>query len=166
MALLTWAMHSSVAMVLLLASLASAGLLPLEAALPMVLGANMGAGLIAVWLTRGLTIEARRIPMGNLVFRALGAAAALLALWLASPQLNWLGSAPEVQIVNAHVLFNAVLLVLALPFTSPMQNLTALILPRPPVVADPVQTRPRTALDRSTLKTPALRWRLPSANFC
>ncbi|WP_094462777.1 Na/Pi cotransporter family protein [Pannonibacter phragmitetus] len=155
-ALLTWAMHSSVAMVLLLASLAGAGLLPFNAALPMLLGANMGAGLIAVWLTRGLSIEARRIPMGNLVFRAAGSATVLLTLWMASPPLDWLGAAPESRIVNAHVLFNAVLLVLALPFTGPMQALTALILPRPPVVADPVQTRPRSALDRSTVRIPSL----------
>lgn len=69
-ALIAWVVHSSVATVLLFVTFASGGILPLEVAVPMILGANLGGGIIAVWLTRGMEVEARRIPLGNLFFRA------------------------------------------------------------------------------------------------
>ena len=78
-ALLTWAIHSSVATILLLAGFAASGLLPPEVAVPLVLGANFGAGLIAFWLTRGHEPAALRLPLANLIVRAGGALVALAA---------------------------------------------------------------------------------------
>jgi phosphate:Na+ symporter len=154
-AVLTWAMHSSVAMVLLLAMLAQGGLLPMAAAVPMLLGANFGAGLIAVWLTRNMSVTARRVPLGNLVLRSFLALAALVAHWALSPDLGWLGSRPEVQLVHAHVVFNAALVVLALPFIRAMERLLATLLPEP---ATPAETRRNriSALDPSVIDHPSL----------
>ncbi|MGB7205310.1 MAG: Na/Pi symporter, partial [Anderseniella sp.] len=72
-AVITWLVHSSVATVLLFVTFASGNMLPIEVALPMILGANLGGGIIAVWLSRGMEIEARRIPIGNLIFRSTAA---------------------------------------------------------------------------------------------
>jgi len=155
-ALLTWAMHSSVAMVLLLVALAHKGILPLDAAVPMLLGANFGAGLIALWLTRSMPPTARRVPLGNMILRGGFAVLALLAYHLAAPDLAWFGTRPETQLVYLHVLFNAAVLVLSLPLVSLVGRLTAEILPElltPP----PEGARPRrTALDRQVLDKPAL----------
>jgi phosphate:Na+ symporter len=155
-ALLTWGMHSSVAMVLLLAALAQGGILPMAAALPMLLGANFGAGLIAVWLTRGMAPQARRIPLGNLIVRGTAAGLGLLLYWLTDPQMPaWLGARTDVQLVNAHLLFNAAVVVLGLPFVGAVHRLTVTLLPVTPE-APQTERRPRSALDRTTLALPSL----------
>lgn len=154
-AILTWAMHSSVAMVLLLAALAQRGLLPVEAALPMVLGANFGAGLIALWLTRAMPVPARRVLLGNMLLRGSLAALALLATALRAPDLAWLGSRPEAQVVHLHLAFNLMVVVAGLPLVAPVMRLAALLLPDP-VAAQGPAPMPRSALDRSVLDQPAL----------
>jgi phosphate:Na+ symporter len=155
-ALLTWAMHSSVAMVLLLAALAQKGVLPLEAALPMVLGANFGAGLIALWLTRALPAVARRVPLGNMILRGSFAVLALLLAMGLAPDPGLLGARPETQVVHLHLLFNAVLLLVALPLTGLVGRLTAQILPEAVVAPNPESRPRRSALDRSVLGHPAM----------
>ena len=67
--LLTWAMHSSIAAVLVIATLAQAGLVTPVAALAMVLGANLGSALNP--LVNALSGEpaAIRLPLGNLINR-------------------------------------------------------------------------------------------------
>ena len=154
-AALTWAMHSSVAMVLLLAMLAQGGLLPMQAAVPMLMGANFGAGLIALWLSRSMSAPARRVPLGNLLLRGALAVLALVAFWRLQPDLGWLGGRPEVQLVHLHLLFNAALLVLALPLVPAVARLCAVLLPEPALPAEEPQRR-ISALDRSVTDRPAL----------
>ena len=79
-ALLTWVMHSSVAFVLFVISLSGAGLVGLPLALTLVLGANVGGGLIALGLAPNAPVAARRVLYGNLAFRAPGRSSAFLAL--------------------------------------------------------------------------------------
>jgi len=155
-ALLAWFVHSSVATVLLLAALAEGGGLPMTAALPMLLGANAGGALIAVWLTRGMEPVSRRIPLGNLILRG---AAALILLWLGwmtgAGLPEWLGQGASVRVVNAHVAFNVVVLLLALPLIGPALRLATLLAPDRPLPVIPGQRR-KTALDRATLALPQL----------
>src|SRR3546814_7998323 len=61
-AMLTWAAHSSVAIVLLIMSLAGSGVLPIQLALALVLGANLGAAITPVGITWGSPAAARRPP--------------------------------------------------------------------------------------------------------
>ncbi|MBN8633067.1 MAG: Na/Pi cotransporter family protein [Rhodobacterales bacterium] len=152
-AVLAWGLHSSVATLLLFASFATSGLLPVAAAAPMVLGANLGGGLVAVWLTRGATLPARRIPLANLILRGAFALVAMLLLPLLP--LERLGSAPGVQLVNLHVLFNLTLLVVALPLIGAMDRLTALLWPAPEAGVDDRGSY-RSALDRTSLSRPGL----------
>lgn len=153
-ALLAWGLHSSVAALLLFASFASGGLLPAQAAAPMVLGANLGGALIAAWLTRGTALPERRIPMGNLIFRGTGAVAALILLQVVPQPLQYLGGDAGVQLVNFHVLFNAALLIVALPLAGTMDRLTARLWPKP----DGAEAMPgyRSSLDPSSLSQPRL----------
>ncbi|MCY1706642.1 Na/Pi cotransporter family protein [Pannonibacter sp. SL95] len=154
-ALIAWGLHSSVATLILFASFAANGVLPVEAAAPMVLGANVGGGLVAVWLTRGAALPARRIPLGNLIFRCVAAAIALVALQLFPALLGGLGGSPAVQLVNFHVAFNLCLVVAALPFIRPMERLTARLWPVPAQEMQETATY-RSALDRSTTARPVL----------
>ena len=155
---LAWLMHSSVAMVLVLMSFASHGLLPVSAAVPMVLGANLGGAVIAVWLTRGMVAPARRIPVGNLVIRALGAIFALVGLLLADPPLDWLGATDAARIVNFHLLFNLVMVLMAAPFLQKVLGLAHLLVPD--LAENDTEAGraavPASALDRTTLEKPAL----------
>src|SRR5277367_3841338 len=75
---LTWAAHSSVAVVLLTMSFASKGVVPPDAAFALVLGANLGTAINPV-LEGGTGDDpsARRLPLGNLINRAIGVVVAL-----------------------------------------------------------------------------------------
>lgn len=115
--LFTWIVHSSVAVLILILGFAAQGLLPLEAGLPLILGANLGSGLIAMWLTRGFSAEARRVAAGNLLFRAFGAAIALLVIGPLSAELQHLGATPAEQLVHFHLAFNACLVIVCLPLS-------------------------------------------------
>ena len=72
-AALTWAAHSSVAVVLLVMSLATKGVVPPDAAFALVLGANLGTAINPVLEgVAGDDPVARRLPVGNLLNRAAG----------------------------------------------------------------------------------------------
>ena len=154
-ALLAWAVHSSVATVLIFASFAGSGLLPMEAALPMVLGANLGGGLVGVWLTRDMPLPARRIPLGNLLLRGVGAVLALLVVIMVPLPLDRIGAGAGQQLVNFHVLFNGLLVLLALPLVGVVDRLTAHLWPDP-VTQDAAAKPFLSALDKGGADTPAL----------
>ena len=78
---LTWAAHSSVAVVLLVMSFAAKGAVPPDAAFALVLGANLGTAINPVLEgVAGDDPVARRLPIGNLLTRALGCVVALALL--------------------------------------------------------------------------------------
>ncbi|MCE2588870.1 Na/Pi cotransporter family protein, partial [Pseudomonas aeruginosa] len=123
-ALLTWACHSSVAVVLLVASLAQAGLVSLPIALALVLGANLGGALPALGVAGSRV--ARRLPLGNLLVRLLGCLLVLPWLTALAQAANALGGAAAVWF---HSAFNLALALLAIGFTGPLAALLARLLP-------------------------------------
>lgn len=153
----TWLIHSSVATVLMLAAFAAQGLLPLEAAIPMVLGANVGGGLVAHWLLRGMPPAASRLSAANLLFRAAGAAVALALFEAVSPPLGLLGPHAGAAVVNLHLGFNAVLVVLCLPLVTSMERLLERTMPPAAAAVGPDRLRRgASALDRALIGTPRL----------
>ncbi|MEM7067407.1 MAG: Na/Pi symporter, partial [Pseudomonadota bacterium] len=122
-ALIAFVFHSSVAAILLFAVFCAEGVLPLSAALPLVLGANVGSGCLAVWLTRNMHVKARRITSANLIFRATGGVVTLTALQWSLIPLELLGGDAVRQLVNFHLLFNLTLVICGLPFVVPLANL-------------------------------------------
>ncbi len=116
-ALLTWACHSSVAVVLLVASLAQAGLVSLPIALALVLGANLGGALPALGVAGSRV--ARRLPLGNLLVRLLGCLLVLPWLTALAQPANALGGAAAVWF---HSAFNLALALLAIGFTGPLRR--------------------------------------------
>ena len=101
-ALITWLSHSSVAIVLLVMSLAAAQLVSLQLAMALVLGANLGSGLIAFAMTLGTPPAGRRIAVGNLVMRVAGVLAFVFALPWLQPWLGIAGSEPARYVANFH----------------------------------------------------------------
>ena len=83
-AVLSVVSYSSLATVLLTATMVGSGGIPVEVGLGLVLGANLGSGLLAVMTTLRSNVAARQVPLGSLIFKILGVAimAPFIGLWL------------------------------------------------------------------------------------
>ena len=145
--------YSSLAIVLLTATLAASGVIPLDVALGLVLGANLGSGLLAVLTTAKSTVEVRQVPMGNFVFKALGVliAAPLLGLWVRHVR-PYLGE-PATVVVMFHLTFNLLVGVVFIGVTQVVAGWVQKWLPKP--VKTLASGRPHH-LDPSALSTPSL----------
>ncbi len=155
-AITTWLFHSSVAAILLIVALAGRGLIPAELGLVLVLGANIGGGLIAVMLSRAAAPAARRVPLGNLIMRGSGAVIALIGLVIFSPAPSLFGSNAPDQIIHAHIAFNIALACLGIPLARLVNRLAGqLVALGTPPAADSLATAELSALDEHALDTPA-----------
>ncbi|HEY0885019.1 MAG TPA: Na/Pi cotransporter family protein [Ramlibacter sp.] len=145
--------YSSLAIVLLVATMAASGLVPLEPALGLVLGANLGSGLLAVLTTAKSAIEVRQVPLGNFVFKAIGVlvAAPFAGLWLREVR-PYVHEASTV-VVLFHLSFNVLVAILFIGFTQVVAHWVTLWLPKPDKTM--VAGRPHH-LDPSALDTPSL----------
>ena len=152
-AALAFLFHSSVAAILLFAAFAVEGMLTLGAGLPLVLGANIGGACVAVWLTRASHIKARRITLGNLGFRVIGALAVLGLMQIVTLPLDRLAASEARQIVLFHLMFNSALVLVFLPAVIPSANALKAILrdPSPSESVDPPRV---SALDPAALRDP------------
>jgi phosphate:Na+ symporter len=151
-AILTWAAHSSVVVVLLVMSLATKGVLPPDAAFAMVLGANLGSAVNPLLEgAPGDDPRARRLPMGNLINRLVGCAVVLALLGPIGRLAVQIDADSGRAVADFHTAFNIVLAVLFLPVLAPFGALLTRLLPARIEPDDPA--RPRY-LDRAALETP------------
>ncbi|MFI5443704.1 Na/Pi cotransporter family protein [Polaromonas sp. UC242_47] len=152
-ALLAVAAYSSLAIVLLTATLASAGVIPLEVALGLVLGANLGSGLLAVLTTARASVETRQVPLGNLMFKTGGVVllAPWVGLWL--QHVRPLLGEPATAVVLFHLGFNSVVALLFIGLTAPVARLVTRCLPQP---GTSLRAGRPHHLDPSALATPSL----------
>src|SRR6185295_17343881 len=112
---LAWLVHSSIAIVLIVMTFADTGLVDIHLALALVLGANIGSGLAPLGLSLRSSHPMRRLLVGNLLTRTLGALVMLpLIAWVAYP-LGLLGGDASRQVANFHTLFNLALALVCLP---------------------------------------------------
>jgi phosphate:Na+ symporter len=129
--LLTWFCHSSVAVVLLIVSLAATGMLSATTLVALVLGVNIG-GTLPSLINAGSSVG-RRLPLGNLLVRVVGALAVLpFAGWLAETSLN-----PTTLVVVLHSGFNLVLALVFIGLTDVLANALTRLLPDPVREVDP-----------------------------
>ncbi|MDB5741997.1 MAG: Na/Pi-cotransporter II-related protein [Polaromonas sp.] len=145
--------YSSLALVLLTATLVSTGVIPIDVALGLVLGANLGSGLLAVITTARSAIEVRQVPMGNLIFKTLGiiVAAPFIGLWLryARPYV----ADPASVVVLFHLTFNLLVGLVFIGSTQVIARWVEKLLPKP----DKGRINGRQHhLDPSALATPSL----------
>ena len=153
-ALIAWAAHSSVAGVLFVASLAGSGVASPEAAVAMVLGANLGSALNPLLEAGGDREDPARlrVPMGNLLNRLAGVAIGLALLPQAVALLRLLDPAPARLVANAHLGFNLLTALLTLPLLPALARLLRRLLPDR-TAADPAAPR---YLDEAALGTPSV----------
>lgn len=148
-----WAAHSSVATMLLVMSLAGAGVVSPEAALAMVLGCNLGSALNPVMDGVGGDPVKLRAPIGNLINRLVGCALALPLLHPITQTLTAFDADPARLAALFHLAFN---LGLAALFIGPLPWLAKTLtfaFPARPLAADPATP---LYLDETALSTPSV----------
>ena len=145
--------YSSLALVLLTATLASTGVVPIDVALGLVLGANLGSGLLAILTTLNANVETRQVPLGNLVFKIIGLAvvAPFISLWLDNVR-PWVSEVAAL-VVLFHLTFNIVVGLIFIGLTQVVARRVEKWLPKQE--KNTVAGRQRH-LDPSALETPSL----------
>jgi phosphate:Na+ symporter len=149
---LTWAAHSSVAVVLLTMSFAAKGVVPPHAAFALVLGANLGTAINPV-LEGGAGDDpaARRLPIGNLINRGIGVAVALALLPVLGPWMVSIDPDNTRVVADFHTGFNLVLALVFFPLLTPYAAMLRRMLPARVDTADP--SRP-LYLDQAAIEVP------------
>jgi len=136
-AAMTWAAHSSVAVVLVVMSLGAAHLVSPTAVLAMVLGANVGSALNPLIETgQAGNPASRRLPLGNLLTRIVGCALVLPFLNPIADTLQRYEPNPARLAADFHTAFNVLL---AMIFIGPLDLVAARLkrwLPDQPKAAD------------------------------
>lgn len=144
-AVFTAVVQSSAATLGIIIALASQGLMPLEAGIAMILGANVGTVGTALLAAIGKSAEALQVGIVHLLFNVAG----VLMLVFVIPQYadfirHISPSAPELdgvarlaaetprQVANAHTMFSVVSTLVLIWFTGPLAKLAQLIAPSPP----------------------------------
>ena len=145
--------YSSLAIVLLTGALAATHVIPIDVALGLVLGANLGSGLLAVLTTLSANIQTRQVPLGNLIFKSIGIAliAPFVGVWLQYARV-WVGDLSTL-VVMFHLSFNLVVGIVFIGFTQVVARWVTTLLPKPE--RNTVDGRQRH-LDASALATPSL----------
>ena len=150
-AVLALVASSSLAVVLFVALLASAGIVSPPLAVTLVAGANLGGAIPPLLAVLQEGVEARRLTLAHLGVRAVGA---LLLPIFAAPAANLLQAVlpnTDSLTIAAHIGFSLVLLVLFLPILGPIGKLAALAVPKPET-----PERGTRYLDDSVLDTPTI----------
>jgi phosphate:Na+ symporter len=152
-ALLTVVSYSSLAMVLLTATLCHTQVVSMSMALSLVLGANLGSGLLAFLTMSKSSADVRRVPLGNLIFKALGCTLAIPFLSLYIPFADDIQALGFDAVVSFHFLFNMLLAMSMIMFTGKVGKWLTQYLPSVEVDNNKVQPK---YLDPTALSTPSL----------
>ncbi len=114
--IVTVSVQSSSASIGLLLSLAAGGLLSIDAAIPILLGDNIGTCITALLASIGTNTSAKRTAMAHVLFNVIGTVIVLLLLPLYKKIILLTATDISHQIANAHTLFNVLNTLLFFPF--------------------------------------------------
>lgn len=152
---ITAIVQSSSATTGILVALASTGLLPIEAALPVLLGTNVGTCVTAMISSIGANRTAKRAAVIHLMFNVIGTL--VFAIFLAGPTIKLvtsMGSDSARQLANAHTLFNITNTLMLLPFAGLLVKLAQRFVPGD-IEAESNETASKY-LDERILETPSI----------
>ena len=152
-AVLTAIIQSSSASVGILQALAATGAVPFGAAIPIIMGQNIGTCITALLSSVGTTKNARRAALVHLSFNVIGTVVCLGAFSIVkavfAPSLLD-ESATYAGIATAHSLFNVACTLLLLPMSGLLEKLAYKLIP------DNEQKEKASKLDERLLVTPAI----------
>ena len=127
--IVTVVIQSSSASVGILQALALQGLVPIELAIYVLLGQNIGTCLTALVSAAGTKTNTKRTAMIHLLFNVIGSGIFLLITML-TPYTSLLGMISDnvsVQISAAHIIFNVVSTIILFPFGNLLIKLSCLL---------------------------------------
>ncbi|WP_299078027.1 Na/Pi cotransporter family protein [uncultured Fretibacterium sp.] len=127
--ILTMIVQSSAATIGLTIAMASQGLLGIDAAIPIILGDNIGTTITAVLAALGTNRYAKQAAAAHVLFNLLGVAIFLSFLPLYKFVVVQTASDVGRQLANAHTIFNIVNTIIFIPFASQFARLVQAILP-------------------------------------
>ncbi|MBD1552977.1 Na/Pi cotransporter family protein [Pseudomonas typographi] len=145
--------YSSLAAVLLTATLAEAGVISLPVAIGLVIGANIGSGLLAFISTNMQNTPGRQVALGSLLYKLIGL---LVVIPVLSPLVHWIDALnydAQTMVIGFHVCYNTLRCLLLLPTTGPMARLCKALLQ---ARAEPQGQKGPKHLDPAALDTPSL----------
>ncbi|WP_058912395.1 Na/Pi cotransporter family protein [Entomohabitans teleogrylli] len=145
--------YSSLAAVLLTATLNATGVISFDVALCLVIGANLGSGLLAMLNNSAANAAARRVALGSLLFKLVGCLLVLPFVHFLAQNLHKLPLPESELVIYFHVFYNLIRCLVMVPFAGPMARFCQRIIHDPPELDDRI--RPKY-LDSSALDTPAL----------
>ncbi|MDY6401944.1 MAG: Na/Pi cotransporter family protein [Synergistales bacterium] len=132
--ILTILIQSSAATIGLVMAIAanSNGLIGLDAAIPIILGDNIGTTFTAIVAAMGATRPAKQAAAAHVLFNLIGTVIFLLAFPLYREIVVW--SSPDIgrQIANAHTIFNILNTIIFFPFVSLLAKLISTLIPLRP----------------------------------
>ncbi|MBQ3585495.1 MAG: Na/Pi cotransporter family protein [Synergistaceae bacterium] len=130
--ILTALIQSSAATIGLTIAVASQGLITLDAALPIILGDNIGTTLTAIVVSLNASRPAKQAAMGHVLFNLIGTVIFLTILPFYKEIVE--ATSPDIgrQIANAHTIFNVLNTILFFPFVSLLAKLISTIIPLRP----------------------------------
>lgn len=152
-AALTAIIQSSSASVGILQALAVTGQVSYGAAIPIIMGQNIGTCITALLSSVGANRNAKRAAMVHLSFNVIGTAVCLAIFWLvrqffAPPLLS--ESATLFGIAVSHSVFNVLCTMLMLPFSDRLEHMVCRLVP------DDQRIEEKTELDERLLATPPI----------
>ncbi len=150
--ILTAVVQSSSATIGILQALASQGLVPIEAALPILFGDNIGTCVTALLATIGANLTAKRAGLMHLIFNIVGTFIFLLILGPVSEIIKVTSLDTVRQIANAHTLFNVTNTIIQLPFAGLLVTFVNKVMPGK-AEDDPTKL---VYLDERILETPSV----------
>jgi phosphate:Na+ symporter len=149
---------SSAATIGVVLALAAQGMIPLESAVPLVLGANVGTSLAALLSSIGGNPEAKRVAIAHVLFKLIGAAVFLPLSTQFANLIALTSSDPARLVANAHTAFNVALACVFLPLSNHFAEMVCWIVPdqendegfRPKYLDEYVLESPPLALGQAT----------------
>jgi phosphate:Na+ symporter len=151
-ALITAIIQSSSATTAIILSLSIQGLIGLAAAIPFILGTNIGTCITALLASIGSSITGKRVALGHFLFNISG----VIIFYLFLNQFTFLSSLTDSsiprQIANAHSLFNIINTLILLPFIPYILKILTRILPG----KEKIIKKGTLYLDKSLINTPSI----------
>ncbi|MBN1298815.1 MAG: Na/Pi cotransporter family protein [Actinobacteria bacterium] len=151
----TGILQSSSATIGLLIAMASQGLIGIEAAIPILIGDNIGTCVTALISSIGTTITAKRAAFSHLMFNIFGTAIFFILIYVFRLQnfiINISGESIPRQIANIHTIFNLVTVILLLPMIGIFEKIITKIFPGKDVVVN----KNALYLEKRLISTPVL----------
>jgi phosphate:Na+ symporter len=152
-AVLTWAAHSSAAVVLLVMSLAYSHFVSPVAALALVLGANLGSAINPLLEGSRANLASRRLPVGNMLNRLAGVALVLPFVAFIADIFARFDPNPARMAADFHTVFNLVLAVAFVFVLDGVAKLLEWLLPESPQQPDAAVP---LYLDETAIRTPSV----------